>query len=76
MKLAGHKNPTLCEYIVEIENLMTEWEKMGEDTAEIYRDIQKGLDKITEYYVRMDKCNAYVIAMGMSYSRLPKIRLT
>lgn len=66
MKLAGHKLPTLCDFVAEMEVLMTEWEMMSIDVPETSGAIAKGLEKIVEYYKRMDKCSAYVIAMCTS----------
>jgi hypothetical protein len=66
MKLAGQTLPTLCEFVSEIEVLMTEWETMAVTCPETASAIKKGLDKIIEYYTRMDKCTAYVIDMCKS----------
>lgn len=63
MKLAGQNLPTLCDFISEIEVLMTEWETMKQDAPETKDAIVKGLGKVVEYYKRMDKCTAYVISM-------------
>lgn len=63
MRLAGQTLPTLCEFISEIEVLMTEWETMAKDHSETADAIENGLKKIIEYYTRMDKCTAYTIDM-------------
>lgn len=63
MKLAGQTNPTLCDFVSEMEVLMTEWEYMAIQSPETAPAIAKGLAKIVEYYKKMDKCTAYVISM-------------
>lgn len=63
MKLAAEKSPSLCDFIAEIETIMTEWENMSETYPETSEAIKEGCDKIIKYYNKLDDCNAYVISM-------------
>jgi hypothetical protein len=45
------------------EIFQTGWEKLAEKKKRLAPFIQQGLDRAKEYYGRLDKSNAYVVAM-------------
>lgn len=61
--LSGEQTPLLAGVIPVFEIFLTRWEKIAEKKKHLAPYIQPGLDRAKEYYGRMDKSNAYVVAM-------------
>lgn len=63
--LSKERTPTLCYSIPEFEKFIDLWEKMAKKMPRLKPFIEIGLDKAYEYYDKMDRTNAYLVAMGM-----------
>jgi len=66
-KLSAHKTPTLGDAIRSFDQMFMSWINLQRQ----YKDgdpepsiIQKGIDKLNDYYERMDDVPAYTIAMS------------
>ena len=66
--LSGEQTPLLAGVIPVFEVFLTGWEKLAQKKKNLAPFIQCGLDSAKEYYSRMDKSNAYVVAMGKCFS--------
>jgi hypothetical protein len=62
--LSGEQTPLLAGVIPVFEVFLTGWEKLARKRKNLAPFIQCGLDRANEYYNRLDKSNAYVVAMG------------
>jgi len=62
--MSSDSNPVLAGTIPAFEKFMTAWEHLAEKHQRLQPWIEIGLDWATTYYSRMDRTNAYVIAMG------------
>ena len=65
MELCQEKVPTLCYSIPSFEKLITTWERLAKHSARLNPFIKVGLAKAEEYYAKMDRSSAYLVAMGM-----------
>lgn len=61
--LSGEQTPLLAGVIPVFEVFLTGWEKLAQKKKHLAPFIQCGLDRAREYYSRLDKSNAYVVAM-------------
>ena len=62
--MSSDSNPVLAGTIPAFEKFMTAWERLADKHRRLKPWIEIGLDWATTYYSRMDRTNAYVIAMG------------
>lgn len=73
MIMAGEKLPILSMAIPAFETFMTRWEGTSKKYKKhpiLHKAIETGLTFARKYYGRMDKTDAYVVAMGKSSSFL------
>ncbi|KZO91458.1 hypothetical protein CALVIDRAFT_489146, partial [Calocera viscosa TUFC12733] len=65
--LSADSHPTLHLAIPAIEYPMSEWEKLQDtkyaEDPDLKAVLQAGIDKLSDYYLRMEKSDAYAIAM-------------
>jgi len=61
--MSGETFPLLSGAIPAFEMFMTRWEKLKEEKPHLAQFIDKGLDSAYKYYNRMDRTDAYIIAM-------------
>jgi hypothetical protein len=62
--MSGESVPILSGAIHAFEVFMTAWEKLAHDNPHLESIIKPGLDWTYKYYDRMDRTQAYIIAMG------------
>jgi hypothetical protein len=55
--------PILSGAILSFEMFMSRWEKLLTEHSHLEHLIRPGLDKAYEYYSRMDRTHAYIVAM-------------
>jgi hypothetical protein len=63
MSMSQEKTPILSGSIPAFETFMWEWEVLAEKHPCLKPWIDVGLEWATEYYTRMDRTDAYIIAM-------------
>ena len=63
MSMAQEKTPILSGAIPAFETFMWEWEVLADKHPRLKPWIDVGLEWATEYYTRMDRTDAYIIAM-------------
>jgi hypothetical protein len=61
--MSGESSPLLSGAIPAFEMFMTHWEKLKEEKPHLAQFIDKGLDSAYKYYKRMDRTDAYIVAM-------------
>jgi hypothetical protein len=61
--MSGESTPILCGAVPAFEMFMTRWESLIQDHPRLKPLIQPGLDCAYKYYGRMDRTQAYIIAM-------------
>ena len=60
---SAETTPTLSRAIINFEEFMSSWERLGQDHVLIKFWTTIGLRWATKYYIRMDNTEAYVLAM-------------
>lgn len=63
MSMSKEKTPILSGSIPAFEMFMWEWEVLAEKHPRLKPWIDAGLEWAGEYYTRMDRTDAYIIAM-------------
>jgi len=61
--MSNERMPILAGAIPSFEMFMSRWEKLATEHPHMEHLIQPGLDLTYEYYGRMDRTRAYIIAM-------------
>jgi len=61
--MSAERTPILSGAIPAFELFMTAWEQLGEKHPRLARWTNIGIEWAKKYYSKMDKTNAYVIAM-------------
>jgi hypothetical protein len=61
--MSGETMPMLSGAIPAFERLLNEWELLAERHARLKPWIMKALDHVRRYYSKLDRQDAYVIAM-------------
>ena len=61
--MSNEHTPTLSLVIPAFERFMSQWEKLIDKHPSLTEFIKPGLDSAVDYYAKMDKTRAYVIAM-------------
>jgi hypothetical protein len=71
--MSNKHTPILSGAILSFEIFMSRWEKLVADHTHLATLVMPGLDKAYEYYSRMDRTRAYIIAMCM-YTQIVSCR--
>lgn len=61
--MSGENLPVLAGAIPAFELFMTNWEKLGRDYPRFKNVVKNGLYWAYKYYARMDRTQAYIVAM-------------
>lgn len=61
--MSNERIPILSGAILSFEMFMSRWEKLITEHSHLKPLVQPGLDKAYEYYSRMDRTRAYIVAM-------------
>jgi hypothetical protein len=61
--MSGESTPILSGAIPSFEIFMSSWEQLAENHPNLQPILQPGLDWACKYYAKMDRTNAYIIAM-------------
>lgn len=70
--MSGESNPILSGAIPAFETFMSAWEKFSQGNPHLQHIVQPGLDWAYQYYAKMDRTRAYVVAMFLN----PSIRMS
>lgn len=61
--MSNEHTPTLSLVIPAFERFLAQWEQLIKKNPALAKFVKPGLDSANEYYAKMDKTRAYVIAM-------------
>lgn len=62
--MSGESVPILSGAVLAFEVFMTAWEKLARENPHLASIVAPGLEWTSKYYARMDRTQAYIIAMG------------